>query len=114
MPMSRKPKSGYERQKDNFYRTPAWATEALLETLRRERIRPPNGIWEPCCGDGAMSRVLEAHGHSVFSTDLVYQGYGEGGRDFMKETRLPDGFTAIVTNPPYGKDLPKLIDMPWR
>ena len=25
----------------------------------------------------------------------------EGGRDFMLETRLPDGVTAIVTNPPY-------------
>jgi hypothetical protein len=75
MPMGRDYKSGYERQEDNFYRTEAWATEALL---RLPDVRLPNGIWEPCCGDGAMARVLEAHGHSIVATDLVDRGYGEG------------------------------------
>jgi hypothetical protein len=27
-------------------------------------------------------------------TDLVTRGYGETGRDFLAETRLPDGATA--------------------
>jgi hypothetical protein len=108
--MGRNYKSGYERQPQNFYRTPAEVTEELLETLRRERIRLPNGIWEPCCGDGAMARVLEDHGHDVVATDLMDRGYGEGGRDFLLEDRLPDGVTAIVTNPPYGRNLYKFVD----
>jgi hypothetical protein len=111
MPMSRNFKSGHKRQPQNFYATPPWVTEELLETLRRWGIRLPKGkIWEPCCGDGAISRELESRGYSVVSTDLVYRGYGEGGRDFMKEDRLPDGVTAIVTNPPYGPELPKFVD----
>jgi hypothetical protein len=97
---------GYERREQNFYPTPDWPTEALLR-----RIHLPKKIWEPCCGDGAMARVLEAHGHHVVGTDLIDRDYGEGGRDFMMESRLPDGVTAIVTNPPYGRDLlPKLVD----
>src|SRR3954449_2785462 len=109
--MSRNFNSGHARVPQNFYPTPAWVTEALLETLRRWRIRIPKGrIWEPCCGDGAMARVLEDHGYSVVATDLVDRGYGEGGRDFLMESRLPDGVTAIVTNPPYGKLLSRIVD----
>src|SRR5919112_2512835 len=96
---------GYERQEQNFYPTPAWVTEALLRT-----VRLPKGIWEPCCGNGAMARVLESHGHRVVATDLVDRGYGEADRDFLAETRLPDGVTAIVTNPPYGRHLCKFVD----
>ena len=97
---------GYERQDKDFYPTPAWVTEALLRT-----VRLPKGIWEPCCGNGAMARVLESHGHHVVGTDLVDRGYGEGGRDFLMESRLPDGVTAIVMNPPYGRTLlPQFVD----
>jgi hypothetical protein len=97
---------GYARQDRDFYPTPDWPTAALLRT-----VRLPNGIiWEPCCGDGAMVRVLEDHGHHVVATDLFDRGYGEGGRDFMLEDRLPDGVTAIVTNPPYGRGLYRFVD----
>ena len=65
----------YARQDRDFYPTPAWVTEALLR-----RVRLPDGIWEPCCGNGAMAQVLEAHGHRVVGTDLVDRGYGEGGQ----------------------------------
>jgi hypothetical protein len=97
---------GFERQPQNFYRTPPGVTKALLRNVRL----PEGKIWEPCCGDGAMAQVLEAHGHPVVATDLKDRGYGEGGRDFLAEPRLPDGVTAIVTNPPYGKLLlPKIV-----
>src|SRR4051812_23450150 len=95
----------YARQDRDFYPTPAWVTEALLR-----RVRLPKGIWEPCCGDGAMAQVLGAHGHRVVGTDLVDRGYGETNRDFLAETRLPEGVTAIVTNPPYGRTLYKFVD----
>jgi hypothetical protein len=96
---------GYERQDRDFYPTPAWPTEAMLR-----RVRLPTVIWEPCCGDGAMVRVLEAHGHRVVATDLVDRGYGEAGRDFLAESRLPEGVNAIVTNPPYSRTLYRFID----
>jgi hypothetical protein len=56
----------YARQERDFYPTPAWVMEALLR-----RVPLPNGIWESCCGDGAMAQVLESHGHRVVGTDLM-------------------------------------------
>jgi len=89
--------SGYEREGRDFYATPAWVTEALL---RHVRFRGP--IWEPCCGDGAMSSVLADHGHAVVSTDLVDRGFGEAGVDFLACRAVPEGCRCIITNPPYG------------
>lgn len=77
----------------DFFPTPRWATFALVdnETFTGD-------IWESACGDGAMSRVLEQTGGSVFSSDLHKRGYGESGRDFLTWSRDADN---IVTNPPY-------------
>lgn len=81
------------REKDDFYPTPPEGTEALLSV---ERFDGP--IWEPACGNGAMSEVLKTHGYDVLSTDLVNRGYGNAGVDFLLEKRrLPN----IVTNPPF-------------
>ena len=82
------------RQAQDFYRTPEASTRALL---RVEAL--PRRVWEPACGDGAISRVLEAAGHGVLSTDRVERGYGEAGRDFLME-RVPTD-RAILTNPPF-------------
>jgi hypothetical protein len=89
--------SGYDRQVHDFYPTPDWVTEALLKhvTLR-------DMVWEPCCGDGAMARVLERGGRKVVATDLVDRGFGRGGVDFFACTAFPEGCRAMVTNPPYG------------
>ena len=89
--------SGYDRMPHDLYPTPEWVTEALLKhvTLR-------GAVWEPCCGDGAMARVLERAGHEVVASDLVDRGFGRGGVDFFECAALPDGCRAIVTNPPYG------------
>lgn len=82
------------RQADDFYRTPASCTRALLAA---EAL--PHRVWEPACGDGAISRVLEAAGHDMLSTDLVDRGFGEAGRDFLMEHGTTD--RAIITNPPF-------------
>src|SRR4051812_50069493 len=86
----------YARHDRDFYPTPDWVTEALLR-----RVRLPKGIWEPCCGNGAMALVLEAHGHHVVGTDLVDRGYGEAGRGFWGGNPLPPGSTASGTEPPF-------------
>lgn len=90
--------SGYEREGQDFYATPAWVTEALLSHVT---FRGP--IWEPCCGTGAMTRVLESHGHDVHSTDIMDRGFGTAGIDFLKCETVPAGCRSIVTNPPYGE-----------
>lgn len=90
-----------KRNDDDFYRTPTYATEALL---RRETFE--GDIWEPACGDGAISKVLEAAGYTVHSTDLVDRGYGTGGVDFLNPLVLDSlliggAYDNIVTNPPF-------------
>lgn len=83
-----------EREVNDYYATEPKAVELLLE---KESFSPY--IWEPACGEGHISKVLEAHGYQVLSTDLVYRGYGEGGVDFLKGINyLP---RDIITNPPY-------------
>lgn len=81
------------RPEHDFYPTPREATLALLEVEEFE-----GDIWEPACGDGAISKVLEEFGHTVKSTDLVDRGYGEGGHDFLFSG---DGATNVITNPPF-------------
>jgi len=77
----------------DFYPTPPWATFALIENEKFE-----GNIWESACGNGAMAKVLEKTGQSIFSSDLYDRGYGEIGVDFTKESRL---FDNVITNPPY-------------
>lgn len=82
------------RETHDHYPTWPAATEALLRVERFD-----GAVWEPACGEGEMSRVLERAGYSVVSTDLIDRGYGEGGCDFLMEwaARAPN----IVTNPPF-------------
>jgi len=89
-----------EREKDDFYRTPEEAVEALLFLEDFEGT-----IWECACGDGAISKVLDRAGYKVVSTDLIDRGYGIKGYDFLREGNK---YTAdnIVTNPPYKLALP--------
>ena len=77
----------------DFFPTPAWATYALIDNEKFD-----GDIWEPACGDGAMSRVLAKTGRPVISSDLYRRGFGEAGVDFLTADRRA---TNIVTNPPY-------------
>ena len=79
----------------DYYATDPLAVELLLqhEIFARD-------IWEPACGQGHISGVLQANGYKVFSSDLIYRGYGSGGVDFLKAEDC--GLQMdIITNPPY-------------
>lgn len=83
-----------ERQAEDYYATEPKATEWLC---RLEHFDGP--ILEPSCGEGHMSKVLEAHGYDVTSRDIVDRGYGDVA-DFLADTNTSwNG--DIVTNPPY-------------
>jgi hypothetical protein len=85
----------HARKPADFYPTPPDVTQCLLDFLDL----PSNTyIWEPACGDGAMSKVL-AEKHNVRSTDLRDDsGFGEGGVDFLQTEGQVDW---IITNPPF-------------
>jgi hypothetical protein len=56
-------------------------------------------IHEPACGDGAISKILEADGHEVYSSDLIDRGFGEAPIDFLDlKIRYED---SLITNPPF-------------
>ncbi|CAB4176061.1 hypothetical protein UFOVP1672_66 [uncultured Caudovirales phage] len=82
------------RESNDFYPTPPMATDALLAVESFD-----GDIWEPACGDGAISKVLEAKGYRVISSDLVDRGYGETGTDFLFE--FAPRTKHIITNPPF-------------
>lgn len=82
------------RERDDFYPTNPIATRALLD-----RVEFHGSIWEPACGDGAISDVLKEYGYAVESTDLINRGYGTPRVDFLMEYRLLGD--NIITNPPF-------------
>jgi hypothetical protein len=49
-------------------------------------------IYEPACGDGAISKVFINNGFDVYSTDLIYRNFGIGA-DEVK--RLCDRFESF-------------------
>ena len=86
-----------ERQEHDYYATDPVAVEILLknETFSHK-------IWEPACGEGHISKVLEAAGYDVYSSDLIYRGYGdEEPLDFLSYNDETDIDEDIITNPPY-------------
>lgn len=83
-----------ERQSDDYYATDPKAIELLLDMEKFS-----DQIWECACGEGHISKVLESRGYRVYSSDLIYRGYGAGGIDFFDTTEKFDG--DIITNPPY-------------
>lgn len=85
-----------ERQADDYYATEPKAVELLLE---REKFS--STIWEPACGEGHISKVLEKAGYYVTSSDLIDRGFGIGGIDFLKADLGGLYRTDIITNPPY-------------
>lgn len=87
--------SAFGRNEADFYPTPPECTLALLE-----HWTPVNIVWEPACGDGAISRVLSDAGYATVSTDLHNRGYGDWTADFLVD-RPPATFGSIVTNPPF-------------
>lgn len=99
--MSRQGRTGSSvpRPADDFYKTPAWATAALIS-----RIVPSRVIWEPACGDGAICEVVKLLWPNtiVQATNLTDRGYGETGKDFLT---IDAGYIVktpgmIITNPP--------------
>ena len=95
------------RNENDLYPTPPLATYIL-----QKYVDLPKKIVEPCAGRGNISIELLRHGFDVMSFDLhQYDDIlcsittGVNVLDLQK----PEGYEALVTNPPYHKDLPRKI-----
>lgn len=84
------------RPDSDFYSTP---TSVVEDFLNHQNFF--GGIWEPACGAGNISNVLIDRGYTVVSSDLYDWGYGNTGVDFLKQEKMPEGCSNIVTNPPF-------------
>jgi hypothetical protein len=84
-----------DRQAEDYYATDPKAVDMLLDMEQFNR-----DIWEPACGEGHMTNVLEARGHNVRCTDLIDRGVGTGGVDFLGIDNM-EWHGDIITNPPY-------------
>jgi hypothetical protein len=105
--VNRRPKE--ERSEADFYPTPAYATQALIDDVGI--VPRAGGIWEPASGDGAISKVFLAQGFEVESSDLRTDAgiFGTPGLDFLKlEGPSNPGFRHLITNPPYSHVRPFL------
>jgi len=78
--------------KNDFVKTPPEITKELLKYEKFE-----GEILEPCCGDGAISKVLKDNGYKVISSDKFDYGYGEV-KDLFQILKPYDN---IITNPPF-------------
>lgn len=95
----------------DYFPTPPWATRALVED-----VLPQLGVdlasasvWEPACGEGHISGVLEEYAREVAATDIYdYSLEGRsppgwrGAGDFLAAPPTDFGrFDWIITNPPF-------------
>jgi len=109
----------------DYFPTPPWATRALIED-----VLAPNGIdlgfdlvWEPACGEGHISGVLEEYGVQVIATDI--KDYSVDGRSPPGWAQVADFLEAswgedeppewIVTNPPFtGREMDRALEFALR
>ena len=95
------------RKENDLYPTPPLATYVL-----QKYVSLPKNIVEPCAGRGNISIELQRCGFNVASFDLYQYNPTlcaiQTGVDVLS---LPKqvGYDALVTNPPYHKDLPRII-----
>jgi hypothetical protein len=89
--------SNRKRSTNDFYPTPVEVTLALARQYDMKGL----AVWEPCCGDGAMARVLDGHADRVVCSDIAPQMDGATTADFLAASEMMDGTNAIITNPPF-------------
>lgn len=93
-----------EREKDDFYSTPASVTLAAIKWLKKNIPECVEWkIWEPAAGNGRMVEALkDAEMNVVAMSDIVDRGYPNVEmEDFLNATEMKNGANCIFTNPPY-------------
>lgn len=90
-------RSDFERLPRDFYPTPEAAVVPLLPHLA-----PFTEFIEPCAGDGALIRHLEAAGHEcIHASDIAPRGENIEEMDAFHFKAA--SFDTIITNPPWDR-----------
>lgn len=85
----------------DWFPTPPWGTRALMERVLPSLGIDPKSIgsvWEPACGEGHMSKVIEEYCTPVIASDIFDYGVGAAVADFFAHQVECDW---IITNPPF-------------
>ena len=93
--MSRSPRNNPK----DFFPTPPLTTLCLFSQMSFGGLSTK--IWEPACGDGAMSEVIKRLGYTVRSSDKFDYGYDDGQIIDFTNVLPVQGEYDIITNPPY-------------
>lgn len=80
----------------DFYPTPKWGTNLMLDTLKLD-IKT---VLEPCNGMGSISDVLIEKGYKVTRFDINQEAQADKYLDFLKY-KGEEKYDAIITNPPF-------------
>ncbi|GMA64734.1 DNA methyltransferase [Alicyclobacillus fastidiosus] len=92
--MSATNRANHKRNANDSYPTPSWCTEAIV----REIVWTSDSrVLEPCCGDGAISRVIE---HVQWVSHIEWCEI-QMGRDFLEYDFFGERFDFVITNPPF-------------
>ena len=97
---------------NKYYSTPAVveAFKVPITALLAGGVSRHATVWEPCVGGGALVPLLKSVGFTVIASDIeVDPDVHAEERDMFSS--VPDGdWQAIVTNPPWGRDTPKVLE----
>lgn len=94
-------RSTFERIPRDFYPTPAEAVAPLLPHLAQGTV-----FVEPCAGDGALIRHLEAEGLMCsYAFDIAPQECGIHVGDATIELSAGYGADCFITNPPWARPI---------
>lgn len=102
--------SGYARNEKERYFTEPWCTRALVPFIPAYVAERP--VWECAAGRGDLAQVLADFGYDVVASDIDLSEYNHDlgsarVEDFLASEpsmEIAESFSAIITNPPYGKE----------
>jgi adenine-specific DNA-methyltransferase len=97
---------------NNYYPTPAWLAERVIERCGFDRLGAGAHVLEPGCGDGRFLDALRASGVRATGVELnpllaeqaCAKGHAVIVGDFTT-CELPANLTGAIGNPPYAVDL---------
>lgn len=89
----------------DFYETPKWATKKAVEAMLIDGIiNKYDVVYEPCCGAGAISDVLEIYGfENLMKSDIQVADYIKGDKGIDVYDIEDDICEIVFTNPPYDR-----------
>lgn len=101
------------RVENDFYETPAWMVDILLDELEKRQpgqqqaaFYPEDLIAEPCVGSGNIVRAIQRrYSNRIITNDIDPQWPADRhidarGSDLFYEG---DGFDWVITNPPFNQ-----------